>query len=223
MDRLSKILLGVIAILVIILIIVSALYITERKKSGENLNTVLDYAMETYEANKKINELKEELRNLDIHINEITDIAEAKIDANSESLPKEEISEELYDFINRISVPEKYQFESISGVYIKSSKNKPDYDILRDYVFKFTKNESSYINITVSEVGAPLRDVLFDSDSAVSNLKDMELYIYQYEGKYIVEFNDGEKYFYIEATGITEDQLFNLLDSIITELGKGNN
>ena len=76
------------------------------------------------------------------------------------------------------------------------------------------------IIIAFSEIEKPLRDYYIDVGDKVSKIGDIEFIISQYKDMYIVTFNFKDIYFDIETTGITENELLELLQSILTENNK---
>lgn len=74
--------------------------------------------------------------------------------------------------------------------------------------------------IAFSEIEKPLRDYYIDVGDKVSKIGEIELVISQYKDMYIVTFNFKDIYFDIETTGITEDELLEILQSILTENNK---
>ena len=59
------------------------------------------------------------------------------------------------------------------------------------------------------------RDYFIQEGEKISKIGDVELKISQWEEMYIVTFEHNDIYFDIETTGITENQLVDLLESII--------
>ena len=71
------------------------------------------------------------------------------------------------------------------------------------------------ITIAFSEIDKPLRDYYIDNQELKSKIGDVELEISQYKNMYIVTFSYNNLNFDIETNGITEDELVELLVSII--------
>ena len=76
------------------------------------------------------------------------------------------------------------------------------------------------IIIAFSEIEEPIRDYYIDGGNKISKIGDVELKITQSESQemYIVTFEYKDIYFDIETTGITEDQLVDLLKSLINNI-----
>lgn len=64
MDKTKKILMGIVVILVIFSIIITALYFNLRKYSKYTLQSLLDASEETYELNNRVNDLEDEISDL---------------------------------------------------------------------------------------------------------------------------------------------------------------
>lgn len=215
MDIIDRILSVIIVILVIILIILSGLYVKERKLANSNLNTTLDYAMELYETNKEINEWTEKIRKINFSVNEVEEVASAKIDANSEEISIDDVPEEIYEMINSSSIIQ-YKLDKCYAVYTKKNKTSQEYDVIHDYVFEYSKN-GKRVKIAVSEVEAPLRDTLFGTNGEVSELNGNEFTVYQHGNQYMASFVVDDTYFDIETVGLTEDLLLDIIESIFEQ------
>ena len=116
-------------------------------------------------------------------------------------------------------MPEEYQLETSYNVYIRSDRNIAKYDLLHDYVFNYQKDDfSSGIKIAFSEIEEPLRDYFIDDKYKTSKIGDAEIIITQYKQMYMASFKYKDIYFDIETNGITENELVELLVSIIENL-----
>lgn len=154
-----------------------------------------------------------------LNINKIKEMSEAKLDADVKTTEIEELTEK-FKFIKNIKIPEEYKNEGSYSIYTRSDINKSEYDILHDYVFNYRKDSMNEIIMACSEIEKPLRDYYIDVGDKVSKIGDIELIISQYKDMYIVTFNFKDIYFDIETTGITENELLELLQSILTENNK---
>lgn len=165
---------------------------------------------------------KEETLKIDLQINEIHKIGEAKIDGKIESISIDKIPEKI-KFMERIVVPQNFKQKEIYKVYIRSNPDIRKYDLLHDYVFSYQKDEEHSIRIVLSTVGKPLRDYHIDNADKISKIGDIELKISGGEKIYIASFKIKNIYFDIETDGITENELVELLKSIINENEISNN
>ena len=129
-----------------------------------------------------------------------------------ESLP------EKFKFIESANIPEGYKLESSYNIYVRDDINAEEYKVLHDYVFNYRENSENRIIIAFSEIEKPLRDYYIDEGEKVSKIGETELVISQWEQMYIVTFEYKGIYFDIETTGITENELVDLLESIIEKI-----
>ena len=162
---------------------------------------------------------KNEALEIKLNINKIKKMSATSLDADVETIEIEELPNK-FEFIKNIQIPEEYKIESSYNIYTRSDINKSEYDVLHDYVFNYRKDSMNNIIIAFSEIEKPLRDYYIDVGDKVSKLGDIELIISQYKDMYIVTFNFKDIYFDIETTGITENELLKLLQSILTENNK---
>ena len=63
----------------------------------------------------------------------------------------------------------------------------------------------------------PIRDYWYDEENKKSKIEDIDVEISQYQKLYMVTFKIDNIYFDIEANGITENQLINIIKSIISQ------
>ena len=159
---------------------------------------------------------KEDLK-VELNINQLKELVATSLDADVQTMEMTGIPENL-QFINNIKIPEEYQLESSYNVYIRSERNIAKYDLLHDYVFNYKKDSTNSIIIAVSEVEEPLRDYYIDGGKKVSKIRGTELIISQWKDMYIVTFEYNDLYFDIETTGVTENQLLDLLESLINNI-----
>ena len=161
---------------------------------------------------------KEESLEIKLNINEIEEMLATSLDADVKTIEIVKLPEK-FEFIKNIKIPEEYKIESSYNIYTKSDINKSEYDVLHDYVLNYRKDSMNKIIIAFSEIEKPLRDYDIDVGDKVSKIGDIEFIISQYKDMYIVTFTFKDIYFDIETTGITENELVEILQSIIT----GNN
>lgn len=159
---------------------------------------------------------KDESLNIELNINKIKEMEETKLDADVEIIEIEKLPER-FEFIKNVKVPEEYKIEGSYNIYTRSDITKSEYDVLHDYVVSYKKDSINEIIIAFSEIEKPLRDYYIDMGDKVSKIGDIELIISQYKNMYILTFNFKDIYFDIETTGITENELLELLQSIFAE------
>ena len=162
---------------------------------------------------------KNESLEIKLNINKIKEMSATSLDADVETIEIERLPEK-FEFIKNVKIPEEYKIEGSYNIYTRSDINKSEYDVLHDYVFNYRKDSMNNIIIAFSEIEKPLRDYYIDVGDKVSKIGDIEFIISQYKDMYIVTFNFKDIYFDIETTGITENELLELLQSILTENNK---
>lgn len=162
---------------------------------------------------------KNESQEIKLNINKIKEMSATSLDADIKTIEIEKLPEK-FEFIKNIKIPEEYKIESSYNIYTRNDINKSEYDVLHDYVFNYRKDSMNEIIIAFSEIEMPLRDYYIDVGDKVSKIGNIELIISQYKDMYIVTFNFKDMYFDIETTGITENELLELLQSIFTENNK---
>lgn len=168
------------------------------------------------------NKNKEESLNIELNINKIKDMLMTQLDADTKTIDVEELPEK-FNFMEDVIIPEKYKLESSYNVYVKESKDIEEYNILHDYVFSYKKDDLNDIKIAFSEIENPLRDYYIEEGEKISKIGDVEVIISQWKQMYIVSFEYENIYFDIETTGITENQLITLLESIIDSTSNSKN
>ena len=119
----------------------------------------------------------------------------------------------------KVKIPAEYKFKDRYNVYTRKDMEVTEYNVLHDYLFNYQKDDfSEGIKIAFSEVGEPLRDCFIDDKCKISKIGDTEIIITQYEQSYMASFKYKDIYFDIETSGITENELVELLVSIIENL-----
>ena len=159
----------------------------------------------------------EENLNIKLNINVIKDMAMTSLDADVKTIELEQLPEELM-FVKNLLIPENYEFENVYTVYTRENKDIAEYNILHDYIFNYRKDDFNNIKIAFSKLESPIRDYYILDGDKISQIGDVELKISQCEEMYIVTFEYKDIYFDIETTGITEEQLVSLLESIIEKV-----
>ena len=152
----------------------------------------------------------------DIQINELEGTRMAKIDADVKNKNIEELPEKI-KFMKNISIPEEFKQLDIYEIYTNSNPKERKYDLLHDYVFNYKKDDDNEIKIALSMIEEPIRDYWYDEENKKSKIEDIDVEISQYQKLYMVTFKIDNIYFDIEANEITEDQLINIIKSIISQ------
>ena len=158
----------------------------------------------------------EESLKMDLQINKINEIGIAKLDADVETINAEKLPEE-FKFIENIIIPKEFKLLDMYKIYVRSNPDIREYDSLHDYVLVYKKDDENDIRIALSTVAEPIRDYYLGDNNKISKIGDVELKISQYEEMYMTTFKIKNMYFDIETNGITENELVELLQSIITK------
>ena len=167
---------------------------------------------------KTLGRTENENMKIELKINKIKDMAMAKLDADVKTIEIEKLPENM-QFINKVKIPDEYKLTNSYNVYTRDiNSDNRDYNILHDYLFYYEKGENNIIRIAVSEIEKPLRDYFIGEGEKISKIGDAKLTIYQWKQMYIVNFEYKNMYFDTETTGVTEDELTTLLESIITSV-----
>lgn len=168
--------------------------------------------------NINIGENIDQKLNIKLNINKIKDMEMTKLDLDVKIVESKEIPEK-FDFMEKVKIPSEYKFKDSYNVYTRKDMDVAEYDLLHDYVFNYQKDDfSSGIKIAFSEIEEPLRDYFIDDKYKTSKIGDAEIIITQYKQMYMASFKYKDIYFDIETNGITENELVELLVSIIENL-----
>ncbi len=152
--------------------------------------------------------------NVILYINEINKKdGILKLDADVKTITSD------LDFLltyKEISIPKDLIKISKYIFYTRENANSQDYDLLYNYKISYYNENNRSINISYSKEYKPLRDYYFNEDgSKISKINGIELKIYKFENTYFTEFKYNDYNFDIETSKITEQELTNLLLSII--------
>ncbi len=169
----------------------------------------------------EVNINKEESLVVELNINKLKIMEMLDLDADIKTIDIDKLPEE-FKFMENILIPEEYEFENSYTVYTRENINIEEYNILHDYILNYRKDDLNDIKIAFSKVEKPLRDYFIQEGDKISKIGDVELKISQWEEMYIVTFEYEDIYFDIETTGITENQLVDLLESLINNVKNVN-
>lgn len=158
---------------------------------------------------------EEEKEEIILHINTLKHISMAKLDADIKTIQLEQLPEK-FTFMNHITIPKGVKLEHSYIVYTKPNREAKEYTILHDYVFSYSNFEKEKnIIIAFSETQKPLRDYYINEEAKKSTICGTELEIYQYEEMYMTFFEKNGVKFDIETNNITQEELVDLLKSIL--------
>lgn len=192
----------------IIVAIVGVLGLNNIKNSEEDLKIGKENEITT------IGKDKREKLNIELNINKIDDIGSMRLDADVQAIKMDELPEK-FNFIQNVKVPKEYKFEDSYNIFVKSNIDIKKYDKLHDYIFVYQKDELNDIQIAFSEEGEPLRDYYLGEMKKKSKIGDVEIIISKYKEMYNATFKKNNIFFDIETNGVTENELVDLLISII--------
>ena len=122
-------------------------------------------------------------------------------------------------FYYESKIPDKFISSNFYSSSIKGYKdaNLPDEYKIHDYVFEYRTENGGEIFIAICKDEKPLRDYYFEFKGEKSQIGNTELEISQYNNKYMATFEFNNINYDIETNDITENELLELLQSILTE------
>lgn len=152
-----------------------------------------------------------------LHINYLDKVGAKRFDADIKEISSNGINITWPEILkDGITIPK--DLDKFNGYAIYTRKDKTSqYDILNCYVYSYFNNEiDKDIRIAFSDTNKPIRDYLFSEEgSKETTINDTKLKIYKYENIYFTEFNYKGYNFDIEANNIAEQELLELLSSIV--------
>lgn len=163
----------------------------------------------------QITENQEQNKNSDsIKINKIQTIGMARLDAKVEEITNG-FNIPFFEVFEGIVVPKDLDKFNPYKLFIKGENSK-EYNKLANYVYSYYNSETNRsINIAFSDTMKPLRDYRLEDIGNISTINGITLKIYQYEDLYMTEFNYQGYNFDIETANITQEELIELLKSLI--------
>jgi len=151
-----------------------------------------------------------ENQEVSIIINKIEMLGMAMLDARVEN-----ITNETFEVVEGIVVPKDLDKFDAYKLLIKGDNSK-EYNKLANYVYSYYNSETNRsINIAFSDTMKPLRDYRLEDIGNISTINGITLKIYQYEDLYMTEFSYKGYNFDIETSNITQEELIELLKSLI--------
>lgn len=184
---------------------------------------------------KDIKENKEESVKNELNIYKIASLTssdmDVKYDNYNQKMPPEIWEKILEEFkvANGISyenftnnIPEKFVYLNFYTISLRGYKDAdlPNEYRKHDYVFEYRTENGGKILIALCKEEEPLRDYYFEFKGKKSQIGNTELEISQYNNKYMATFKFDNVNYDIETTDITENELLELLQSILTENNK---
>lgn len=172
--------------------------------------------------NKELNSniLKQNIEtkdNVSIYINDVSKKSEGVLgfDVDIKITNIENISD--FKEIDDIKIPSDFNSKEAYEIYVRSDRNNQEYNMLQSYEINYSNTKDDrYIRVSFSKENKPIRDYYFKEEgSKISKINNMELKIFKYNELYFTEFKYKDINFDIETTNITEQELTDLLLSII--------
>lgn len=158
----------------------------------------------------------EENLKIDLQINKIKEMGLVKSDADIETIDIDKIPEEV-KFMENIITLQEFKQTDMYNIYVRSNPDTKKYDLLHDYVFVYKKDKKKEIRISLSKIEEPIRDYYLGDNHKTSKIGETELKISEYKEMYMATFKIKKIYFDIETNDITENELVELLQTIITK------
>ncbi len=160
----------------------------------------------------------DEKNNVTLNINEITNNKEAtyKIDADVKVVPNNDVNFPLPYKNGIVDIPKDIDKTYKYIFYFRENKESKEYNILGNYEIIYENGIDRSIKVSYSKDNKPVRDYYFSEEgSKTTTINGVELKIYKFENVYFTEFKFNDYNFDIETNNISEEELSNLLISII--------
>lgn len=161
--------------------------------------------------------------NITLNINNITTnyfdvLADITFDSDIKEISINDLFIPWPEMLIGITIPKDLDKFGATAIYTRSDKTN-EYDILNNYVYNYSnKFEEDYKNIRISfsDTNKPIRDYVFSEENSKKTIiNNVSITIFKYNTIYFTEFSYKNYNFDIEANNISEQELSNLLVSII--------
>lgn len=179
-------------------------------KNSKNNNIVLDNYTD------KENNIILNINNIDTNYSDI--LRDILFDADIKEISTNGLFIPWPEMLIGITIPKDLDKFHATAVYTRNNKTN-ECDILNSYVYNYSNElEEDYksIRIAFSDTNKPLRDYFFSEENSKETIiNNVKITIFQYNDIYFTEFSYKDYHFDIEANNISEQELSNLLVSII--------
>lgn len=190
---------------------------------GQESNRVTDSDSENQEKGSDIS-----FNENDLYINSIENVNEMRLDSNLELLNFETITDEnerlkvLDNFENEFGfslMEYRNKFVNLASnlnMYVLVNSDNSVEHYIHDYILELQGENIEKLTISICSFEEPFRDYfILDDPSKVSTINGIEVIIFEYEDKYIVNFTFEGAYYDIEATNVNIEQLEKFLIKLL--------
>jgi len=154
--------------------------------------------------------------NIKLNINDLTNVGAGRLDVDVKVVTNNAVNFPLPYKNGRVDIPKDLDKISKYIFYLKENKESKEYNILGNYEIIYDNGNDRTIKVSYSKDNKPVRDYFFsDEGSKTTTINDINLTIYKYNTIYFTEFNYNGYNFDMETNNISEQELSNLLISII--------
>lgn len=215
--------------------------IVKKMERGSNMNKVLKYSLVPacliavvcgiMVFNNNSNQLqgkptidkptiKENENNNEIYVNNFDKVISGalRVDADVKPVSISELPSK-FNYISSLDIPKDLKQTDIYALYFSDDGKEIEdkkYDILHDYVIRYESNDNKRnIRIAVSEISNPVRDYQLGEAEKMSKINNVDVEISKYKDLYLASFKYNDLFFDVETSGITIDELVDVLESII--------
>lgn len=179
-------------------------------KNSKNNNIVLDNYTD------KENNIILNINNIDTNYSDI--LRDILFDADIKEMSINGLFIPWPEMLIGITIPKDLDKFHAKAIYTRNNKTNA-YDILNSYVYNYSNElEEDYKNIRIafSDTNKPIRDYFFSIENSKKTIiNNVNITIFKYNNTYFTEFSYKDYHFDIETKNISEQELSDLLVSII--------
>lgn len=155
--------------------------------------------------------------NVNLYINDVSKMTQGVLSIDADIKITNIKNNQYFKEITNIKIPNDFNNQETYEIYVKSNRESEEYNVLQSYVADYSNTDKGReIIVSFSKENKPIRDYYFSEEgSKISKIDNFELKIFKFNELYFTEFNYKGINFDIETTNITEQELTDLLLSII--------
>ena len=155
--------------------------------------------------------------NVNLYINDVSKMTQGVLSIDADIKITNIKNNQYFKEITNIKIPNDFNNQETYEIYVKSNRESEEYNVLQSYVADYSNTDKGReIRVSFSKENKPIRDYYFSEEgSKISKIDNFELKIFKFNELYFTEFNYKGINFDIETTNITEQELTDLLLSII--------